>query len=242
MGALVGPDGVFIVDSQSARITDQLVAVIRQYSDAPLRYMVITHHHGDHSGGIENFAKLGVSVMARPAVRARLAQPTAPADRLAPPPPPLLALPALTYDSRMTIHMNGEAIELIPLWNAHTDGDTAIRFAVADVLMTGDVYRSIGFPHISDGGTLEGMLAALAVLDAAAGPNTKVLPGHGPIVDRAAITAHRDMAIVIRDRVAQMVAQGRTLEQVLEAKPTADYDEPTGSVAGSAERYVRKLY
>ena len=137
--------------------------------------------------------------------------------------------------------MNGEVIELIPLLLAHTDGDTAVRFHVADVLMTGDVFRSIGYPFFSpQGGTLNGMLASLAALEAAAGPNSTVIPGHGAIVNREAITEHRVMAIEIRDRVARMVAERRSIDQVLAAKVTADYatsasatppGAPTGSCA-----------
>jgi glyoxylase-like metal-dependent hydrolase (beta-lactamase superfamily II) len=182
--------------------------------------------------------------MARPLLRERLMRPTPPATGNAPAPAPALALPVLTYDAHTTVNLNGEAIELIPLPRAHTDGDTGVRFPIADVLMTGDVFRSAGYPNIdvANGGSLNGMLAALATLAAVSGPNTTVLPGHGAITNRAAIVAHRDMVLAVADRVRQMVAAGRTVEEVVAAKPTAEFDERTGNAAQSAERFVRQLY
>lgn len=245
MGALVGPDGVFIVDAQYSQMTDPIVAAIRKLTDEPLRFLVNTHVHADHTGGNENFAKLGVTLMARPALRDRLAHPAPPAAGANPTPPaPSMALPIVTYDAPLTLHMNGEDVELIPVPVAHTDGDTAVRFLIADVLMTGDVFRSTGFPNIdlANGGSLNGVLAALATFAALAGPNTAIVPGHGPIVKRDAVVAHRDMVLAIRDRVRPLVMQGKTVDEVLAAKPTADYDAKTGNVAGSAERFVRQLY
>jgi cyclase len=245
MGALVGPDGVFLVDAQFPQVTDRIVAEIRKLSDRPLRFLVNTHVHGDHTGGNENFAKLGATIIARPLLRERLLKPAAPAaGGAAPAAAAPMALPVFTYDATTTINLNGEAIELIPLPRAHTDGDTGVRFPVADVLMTGDVFRSTGYPNIDlgNGGSLNGMLAALATLAAVSGPNTTVVPGHGPITNRAAIVAHRDMALAVRDKVRQMVVAGRTVEEVIAAKPTAEFDERTGNAAGSAERFVRQLY
>jgi cyclase len=242
IGVLSGPDGVFMVDSQFAPLTQKIVAAIKQITPNPIRFLVNTHLHGDHSGGNENFAKLGATIISRPLLRERLANPDAPPSGPAPTPAPL-SLPSLTYDTRMTIRMNGETIDLIPLPLAHTDGDTAVRFYGVDVLMTGDVFRSVGYPFMSpQGGTLNGLLASLAALEAAAGPNTVVIPGHGPITNREGLTAHRVMAIEVRDRVAKMVAEGRSIDQILAAKVTADFDERVGNAAQSADRFVRGLY
>jgi cyclase len=244
MGVQVGSDGVFIVDSQFAQLSDRLLAAVRQISQAPLRFLVNTHVHGDHTGGNANFAAAGAVILARPMLRERLMKPTAPATGAAPDPAPPAALPVVTYESRTIVNLNGEAIELIPLPMAHTDGDTAVRFPKADALMTGDVFRSIGYPNIdrANGGSLKGILDGLATLASVAGPNTRVLPGHGDITNRAALTAHRDMAIVMRDRVAALIKEGRTEEQVVAAKPTADYDQRVGNAAQSADRFVGQLY
>ena len=245
MGVQVGPNGIFLVDSQFAPLSDKLVAAIKQVSPVPMRFLVNTHVHGDHTGGNENFAKLGVTIMSRPMLRQRLAKPSAPAAGGATPAPaPAGALPVVTYDSRSTVHLNGEAIELIPLPFAHTDGDTAVKFPNSDALMTGDVFRSVGYPNIdrNNGGSLKGMLEAFNTLIEAAGPNTKVLPGHGDITNRAGIVAHRDMAVAVRDRVAKLMKDGRTLPEIVAAKPTADFDQRTGNAAQSADRFVGQIY
>jgi len=151
----------------------------------------------------------------------------------------------LTYRGPVTVHMNGEDVQLIPVPVAHTDGDTMVRFPVSDVLMTGDFYRSVGYPNIdrNNGGSLKGMLEGLNAVINAAGPNTKIIPGHGPIVDRAGVTAHRDMIMALRDRVAPMVTQGKTVEEVTAAKLTTDYDARLpGATAPTADRFVGQLY
>ena len=245
IGILVGPDGVFMVDSQFAPLGEKITAAIRKVSSGPIRFLVNTHVHVDHTGGNENFGKLGATIIARPMLRQRLLTPNPPAaGGPAPSPAPAAALPVITPDARTTLYMNGQTIELIPLPGAHTDGDTAVRFPGLDVLMTGDVFRSIGYPNIdrANGGTMKGMFEAYDTLIAAAGPNTKVLPGHGDITSRAAIVAHKETALAVRDRVAKMIAQGQTPEQIVAAKPTKDFDERTGNAAQSADRFVGQLY
>jgi cyclase len=245
MGVLTGPEGIFVVDSSFAPVTEKVVAAIRKISNAPLRFLVNTHVHGDHSGGNENFAKLGVTVLSRPMLRARLIKPSPPpGGGPTPAPAPAGALPTITYDSRTIVHLNGEAIELVPLVAAHTDGDTGVRFPRADVVMTGDVYRSAGYPAVdlAAGGTIKGMIESLTTLIELAGPATKVLPGHGPIVDRAALVAHRDMAVVVRDRVAKMVQSGQTEAQVVASQPTKDFDDKYGNAIPNGDRFVTALY
>ena len=244
MGVQSGPDGVFIVDSQFAQLSERLLAAVRQISTAPLRFLVNTHVHGDHTGGNASFAAAGAVILARPMLRERLMKPTAPATGAAPAPAPPAALPVVTYENRTIVNLNGEAIELIPLPSAHTDGDTAVRFPRADVLMTGDVFRSVGYPNIdrANGGSLKGILDGLATLIASANTDTRVLPGHGDITNRAALVAHRDMVIVMRDRVAKLIKEGRTEEQIVASKPTADYDQRVGNAAQSADRFLGQLY
>jgi len=245
MGVQFGPDGVFVVDTQFAPLTDRLVAAIRQLSPAPIRFVVNTHVHGDHTGGNENFARLGATLLSRPQLRDRLAHPTAAAaNGTVPPPAPEAALARITYDAKTVVHMNGEDIQLIPVPQAHTDGDTAVYFPKADALMTGDVFRSVGFPNIDrgNGGTLKGIVAGLDTYIAMAGPNTKILPGHGDITNRAAIVAHRAMLVTVRDRVAAMIKQGKSQEQIVAAKPTKEFDERVGNAAQSADRFVGQLY
>jgi glyoxylase-like metal-dependent hydrolase (beta-lactamase superfamily II) len=244
VGALVGPDGIFLVDSQFAPLTDKIVAALKQISGAPIRFLVNTHLHGDHTGGNENFGKLGVVILARPELRARLIQPTSVPGRGAAVPAPPAAWPIVTYAGLTTVHMNGEEIRLIPVPAAHTDGDTMIRFPNADILMLGDFFRTVGYPNIdrNNGGTLAGLLDGLQAAIALSTATTKVIPGHGPITDRAGVTAHREMIIALRDRVAALVKQGKTLEEAVAAKPTADYDVLVREPGTTGDRFVGQLY
>jgi len=239
IGILTGPDGVFMVDTQFAPLSDKIAAAVKKVSNGSIRFIVDTHVHGDHTGGNENFAKMGAVLLSRDQLRARLAKPAGNAA-----PPAAAALPVVTYDGPVTLHMNGEEIELIPIRSAHTDGDTLVRFPQEDVLMTGDYYRSLGYPNIdrANGGTLNGMLEGLGTTIGLAGPKTKIIPGHGAMVDRTAVMAHRDMILVIRDRVAQMIKQGKTAPEIIAAKPTADYDSKIEQAAMTSERFINQLY
>ena len=238
IGALVGPDGVFMVDSQFAPLTEKIVAAIKQISDRPIKFLVNTHQHPDHTGGNENFAKLGVTVISRDELRGRLAATT---GRGAVPP---AALPMLTYKGAITLHMNGEEVRLIPVPAAHTDGDTMIHFVKANVLMPGDFYRSVQYPNIdrANGGSLKGMLAGFDAILEIANPTTKIVPGHGSVVDEKAVAEHRDMAIALRDRVAARIKKGQTQEQIVASKPTADYDAKVQQPGTTGERFIGQLY
>jgi glyoxylase-like metal-dependent hydrolase (beta-lactamase superfamily II) len=244
IGVLAGPDGVFMVDAQFAPLTEKIVAAIKQISDGRIRFLVNTHVHGDHTGGNENLGKMGVTILARENLRMRLEKPSPGANGQPGVPTPPAGLPVITYDSPLTIRMNGEEIRLIPAPKAHTDGDTFVKFVNADVIMTGDFYRSIQFPNIdrANGGSLPGLVDALNAVIANAGPNTKIVPGHGPVVDRAAVTAHRDMVVALRDKVATLVREGKTQEQVVAAKPTADFDAKVQQPGTTADRFVGQLY
>ena len=244
IGVLAGPDGVFMVDAQFAPLSEKIAAAIRQISDKPIRFLVNTHVHGDHTGGNENFGKMGATILARQNLRNRLEHPNPGANGQPTPPMPAAGLPVITYDAPITIRMNGEEIRLIPAPVAHTDGDTFVKFVNANVIMTGDFYRSIQYPNIdrANGGSLPGLVAALDAVIANADANTRIVPGHGPVVDRAAVVAHRDMVIAIRDKVAAMVKDGKTQEQIVAAKPTAEFDSKVQQVAATGDRFVGQLY
>ena len=187
IGVLTGPDGILMVDTEFAPLTDKIVAAIKQVSTAPIRFVINTHVHGDHTGGDENFAKLGATIFAREELRERLAHPSPGANGVPGTPAPQGALPVVTYSSPLKFHMNGEEADAIPILHAHTDGDTMVRFHVADVIMSGDFYRSAGYPNIDriNGGSLNGMVTGLATLSDLAGPNTAAVAGHprkkGPV-------------------------------------------------------------
>jgi glyoxylase-like metal-dependent hydrolase (beta-lactamase superfamily II) len=244
IGVLIGPDGVFMVDTQFAPLSDKIAAAIKQLTPQPIRYVVNTHVHGDHTGGNENFGKMGATIIAREELRYRLAHPNPqangqPAAATAP-----IGLPKLTYGNRMTLHLNGEEVQLIAVPRAHTDGDTMVWFPGLDVIMTGDFYRTAQYPNIdrANGGTLQGLIDGLGQVIGRAGPSTKVIPGHGATVDRMGVVAHRDMVLVVRERVAQLIAQGKSEDEAVAAKPTTDFDARFLQAGATPERFVRQVY
>jgi glyoxylase-like metal-dependent hydrolase (beta-lactamase superfamily II) len=235
-GILAGPDGVFLVDAGYAQLTDKLIASIKEVSDGRIRFLVNTHHHPDHTSGNANIGMMGATLLARENLRVHLAGGNNP--------PPAAGLPVVTYDAPVTIHMNGEDIQLIPVPRAHTDGDTMIYMPKADVLFVGDFYRSIQYPNIdrNNGGSLKGIMDALNAVMALAKPATKIVPGHGPVVDKTAVAANLAMITAIRDRVAALVAQGKTQDEVLAAKPLADFDSRVQQAGTTGDRFLGQVY
>src|SRR5712692_2565727 len=250
IGVLAGPDGIFMVDAQYAQITDKVVAAIRKISSEPIRFLVNTHVHGDHTAGNANFVKMGALLFAREELREELSRPPATGNP-APARDPA-RLPVVTYGmgDPVKLRLNGEIVDLIPVRAAHTGGDTMIRFENADVIMIGDFYRNYGYPFIdtNNGGTLKGALEALDATIKLAGPNTRLIPGHGTIINRTDIVPYRDMILGVEAKVQQMIGQGKTEQEVLAAKVTAPYDAkvpggllPAGA-GTSADRFVSMVY
>jgi glyoxylase-like metal-dependent hydrolase (beta-lactamase superfamily II) len=244
IGVLFGPDGVFMVDTQFAPLSDKIAAAIKRLTPQPIKFVVNTHVHGDHTGGDENFGKMGATIISREELRYRLAHPNPNANGTPGVPMPAAGLPRVTYRDLLTMRMNGEDIQMIAISRAHTDGDTLVVFPGLDVIMTGDFYRSIQYPNVdrANGGSLQGLIDGLGVVIGHAGPNTKIIPGHGPTVDRNAVVAHRDMALAVRDRVARQIEQGKSEDEVVAAKVTADLDAKMQEVGTTGERFVRQVY
>jgi glyoxylase-like metal-dependent hydrolase (beta-lactamase superfamily II) len=207
--------------------------------------LINTHVHGDHTGGNENIGKAGATIFAREQLRARLMKPAPLANGQPGVPTAPIGLPTVTYDAPITFHMNGEDVQLIPVPVAHTDGDTRVYFPNVNVIMTGDFYRSTGYPNIdrANGGTMNGMLAGFDAIVALAGAGTRIVPGHGAVVDKTAVAAHKAMMMAVRDKVAALVSQNKTQDEVIAAKPTAQFDATvTGATPQTADRFVGQLY
>jgi len=244
IGVLAGPDGIFMVDSQYLQIGDKVLAAVRRIDAGPIRFLVNTHIHGDHTAGNATFAKLGAVLLAREELREGMARQTA-ADPA--------RLPIVTYGmgEPVRLRMNGETVELIPVRAAHTGGDTIVRFVNADVIMIGDFYRNFGYPFIdtNNGGSLKGALEGLELTMKIAGPTTRLIPGHGTYINRTDVIPYRDMMLDVQRKVQQLIAQGKTLQEVLAAKVTSAYDAkvpggllPAGAAGTSADRFVSMVY
>lgn len=236
IGVSVGDDGVVMIDSQFAPLTEKIVAAIRELSDGDIRFLINTHVHPDHTGGNENLGGLGVAIVANDNVRVRMTQ-----GIRGGPPAPVAARPILTYGDALNMHLNGENIQIVKLPPAHTDGDSLIYFATSNVLHLGDVFRTGAFPVIDtdNGGTAKGTIEALRMALDVAGPDTMILPGHGMVSTRADVQEFLAMVEDVTARVSALVAQGMTVEQVLAADPTAAYVD---SGRGDPERFLRGLY
>jgi cyclase len=244
VSVLAGPDGALIIDSQFAPLTEKLIAAIRTFSQARLRFLLNTHVHGDHTGGNANFTKAGATVIARDIVRQRLRFPPPAANGTPGTAAVVEALPVVTFEGPTALHLNGQTVRLSPMPAAHTDGDVMIEFPQLDVLVVGDFFRSVGYPVAdrNNGGSFRGIVDALGVAIGKAGPATRVIPGHGPISSRAGLIEQRDILVSAIDAVEKLVRSGLTVEQVLAAKPTAAFDDRVPQGAQNAERFVRGLY
>jgi len=245
IGVLTGPDGVLMVDAQFAPLSDKIAAAIKQLSGGqPIKYLINTHVHGDHTGGNENFAKMGATIIARPELRNRLAHPNPGANGQPGTPAPAGALPVINYNGNLTIQMDGEEVRVFAIPRAHTDGDTMVQFVNNNVIMTGDWYRSIQFPNIdrANGGSLRGLEDAMARVIAMCDANTKVIPGHGATVDRAALMEHRDVIMGVHRKVAALVKQGKSQEEVVAAKPAAEFASRIKDAGMTEDRFVGQVY
>ena len=243
IGVLTGPDGVLMVDAQFAPLSDKIAAAVKQISNGNIKYLINTHVHGDHTGGNENFGKMGATIVAREELRNRLAHPNPGANGAPGVPMPDAGLPKITYVGTLTFKMNGEVVRAIAIPRAHTDGDTMVYFENNDVVMTGDWYRSIQFPNIdrANGGSLQGLVDAMSRVIALCGPNTKVVPGHGATVDRNALMTHRDVIVGVRNNVAALLKQGKTQEEVIAAKPAAAFSSQVKEVGITEDRFVGQV-
>ncbi len=228
IGVSIGDDGVFVIDDKFSRFADQIVGQIRGITDAPIRYVVNTHYHGDHSGANAEMKDTGAIVVAHQNVHKRMGmtfENKAFGRTIKATDPKLW--PDVTYSENATFHFNGQTVHAIHTPNAHTDGDSILYFEEANVLHMGDTFFFGLFPYIDvdGGGSLSGMIAshskALELID----DETKVIPGHGPLAVKADLIKAQDMLKTIEKRVKEEIVRGATLEDILKKDILADYAE-----------------
>jgi cyclase len=228
----VGDDFAFLVDDQFAPLTAKILAAVRGVTDKPVRFLVNTHWHGDHAGGNENMAKAGIILVAHDNVRTRMSteQFTELFNRRSPP-SPRGALPVVTFVESVTFHLGGETVHVVHVPPAHTDGDAIVHFVQANTIHMGDNYFKDVYPFVdlSSGGSFEGVIRAADIALGYANDSTRIIPGHGPLANRADLKKYRDVLVQVRDRVAALIRQGKTKEQVIAAKPTAEWDGTWGA-------------
>jgi cyclase len=260
----VGKDGVLIVDTQFAPMVPKMLAEIKKLSDKPIRYIINTHVHGDHTGGNEALAKAGGTIVGgnfaaqvgESATAGIIAHENV-LNRMSGPQPnkapalPFAMYPTDTYLSgSKEVFFNGEAIQVLHQPNAHTDGDSIVFFRRSDVVAAGDIFTPGRYPGIDldRGGSINGLINGLNHIIEITIPadkqegGTYVIPGHGRLCDEADVVEYRDMATIVRDRVQDMVKKGMTLAQVKDAKPTLDYDPLYGQANGATDRFVEQVY
>ena len=231
LGLSAGEDAVFLVDDLYAPLTERITAAIAQVSPKPVRFVLNTHWHGDHVGGNEKLGRAGAVIVAHDNTRKRLStEQFLEMWRATVKPLPKAGLPVITFSRDTTFHLNGEEIRAFHVPRAHTDGDAIVHFAGSDVIHMGDVFWNRLYPLIDtgSGGTVDGMVAAVDRALALAGPGTRIIPGHGPLATRDDLAAYREMLATIGSRIKALIREGKKLEEIVEANPTADFDAVWG--------------
>ncbi|MEM7053141.1 MAG: MBL fold metallo-hydrolase [Pseudomonadota bacterium] len=246
LGLVVSDDGAFLIDDQYAPLTDKILTAIAEITDQPVKFVLNTHWHNDHTGGNENMSETGALIVAHDNVRKRLK-----AGQLIEffnsevPPAPDAALPVVTFSETITFHLGGHTVYAEHVANAHTDGDSIVQLKEADVIHSGDLVFHGMYPFIdySSGGNLGGMIKAADRMLEMAGVDTKIIAGHGgPVINREQLAEYRNLLAVVNERMQTMLAEGKTLEQVIESDPLAEFDADWGGGFINGERWIEMIY
>lgn len=244
LGLSVGEDAVFLIDDQFAPLAPKIVAAIAAITPKPVKFLLNTHWHHDHTGGNEAFGKGGATIVAHDNVRKRMStEQTIEFFKSTVPPSPRAALPMVTFSADTTFHINGDEIRALHVARAHTDGDAIVHFVKGDVIHMGDTYFNGMYPFIdtSSGGTVDGVIAAADRALALAGDRTKIIPGHGPLATKADLKAYRDMLSTVAQRIKQMLRDGKKLEEITASNVTADFDEKWGKGFIKANKFAEMV-
>ena len=251
--ALFGPDGVLMVDTENRQVAEKTLAAIRSFTSGPIKVLVNTHVHPDHTGANAFFAQQGAVIFAQENLRLEMIRPPARGNGGAAPAQDTTGLPVATYEYNaaapgqpaITFNMNGETVDFIPMMPSHTAGDTIVRFRKANTIYIEDFYRNFGYPFAdqASGGSLKGMIDAVDLIEKLAGADTTLIPGHGTLVKKNDLLPYRAMLVDILAKVKTLRDQGKTLKDVLGANLTAPYDKATeGDTQESKDRFITEAY
>lgn len=244
IGVSAGNDGVLLVDDQFAELTEKIRAAIAKINGGPIRFVLNTNWHYDHVGGNRPLAEAGCIIIAHDNSRKlMIAEQYHPFFDMRIPPYPEAALPKVTFTESITFHFNGDEIHAFHIENAHSDADIVIYFRKANVIHTGDIFFVGGYPFIDipHGGSIDGMITAVDRLLGLINDNTKVIPGHGALSDRKGLQEYREMLVTVKERVELQIKEGNTLEEIIESKPTSDFDKGRNDWMPSAG-FVKIIY
>ena len=245
MALLTGADGAVLVDDQFAPLAPKIRAAIALLTDRPVRFVINTHWHFDHTGGNEAFGGNGSIIVAHENTLKRLStKQLIDFFNLETQPSPRAALPVITFSDDLQLHLNGQDIEALHVKNAHTDTDVLLFFKPVNVIHMGDLFTNGTYPFIDvgSGGSIEGMIASCSIVLTRSDDQTQIIPGHGPMAKRADLQSWCAMLTTVRDRIVSAIGAGQTLQQVLAAKPTAEFDERFSKGMMNAGVWVQRVY
>ena len=245
LGVFTGADGTFVIDDQFAPLSEKILEAIKSIGGNTPKFLLNTHFHGDHTGGNENFGKKGTIIVSHDNVRKRLVNGSfIAAFGMKAPPASIHALPAITFSDNMHFHINGDSVKAVHVANAHTDGDSFIHFKKANVIHAGDIFFNGFYPFIdaAHGGSLKGMIDAADAILSLSNASTKIIPGHGPLGDKAQLQAYRDMLSTAYVRLLKLKNEGVSAEDAVAKAPLADLEAKWGGGIFIGEKWIEIVY
>ncbi len=245
IGLFFGEEGTFLIDDQFAPLTEKILEAIKSVGGDYPKFLINTHYHGDHTGGNENLGKGGTLIFSHDNVRDRLSTGSFLEEfNMKQAVVAKEGLPVVTFSEDISFHLNGDTVRAIHVPHSHTDGDSFIYFNAANVIHAGDIFFNGFYPFIdvNHGGSLKGMIKAVDKILSLADDNTKIIPGHGPLADKAQLTSYRQMLGIAYERLRKLKAEGKTAQEAVAAKPLADLEPTWGDGMFTSDRWIVVIY
>ncbi len=245
VGLFVGEDGAFLIDNEYVDVVPAVLDAVKAITEDKVRFAINTHWHGDHTGGNETLGKEGSLIIAHDNVRSRLAVDNyIEAFNMHSKAAPKVALPLITFNDQTSFHINGDTVRVTHVKNAHTDGDSFVHIEEANVIHTGDVFFNGFYPFIdaSTGGSVDGVIDACALILGLADDKTVIIPGHGPVSNKAELQAYHDMLVGVRDTIKPMIDAGKTFEEIKAANPLEPFNAEWADGFLSPDVWIKIVY